>query len=241
MDMDVEVFLTGAGVREEDVAERTVIVIDVLRACSTIITALQNGARCVIPVADMAQAWKITSNLEKSGFVLGGERNAEKIEGYDLGNSPTGYDQAAVKGKTVILNTTNGTGAFVRAEAAPELVAGSFLNAQAVVDFLAARSDSDVAIICAGWKNRVSLEDTLCAGLILHRVWAGGLPSPLNDSARIALALFRQHISDLHGAVRMSNHARRLSALGMEDDIDVCMAIDSIPLVPRFIDNKLIA
>jgi len=238
--MDVEVYLTGANVRQEDVAERTVVVIDVLRACSTIVTALSNGARCVIPVADMAQAGKIASNLEKSSFVLGGERGGERIEGYQLGNSPLDYDAATVEGKTVILNTTNGTGALVRAEAAEKVVAGSFLNVGAIVEYLLSRPGSDIAIVCAGWKNRVSLEDTLCAGMILDRLWSDMPPARINDSALVSLTLFRQHEGTLDAAVRGSNHAQRLENLDMARDIDACLAIDSIPLIPVFNHNQLV-
>ena len=188
--MKVEVFLTSANVSEEDVKDRTVIVIDVLRACSTIATALVNGARSIVPVADMAQASKIASNLDQASYLLGGERDGDRIEGYHLGNSPLEYTPEVVKGRTIILNTTNGTVAIAQARAARHLLIGSFLNVGRVVDF-AREADLDVTIICAGWRNRVSLEDTLCAGQMVYRLWDGVEPGLVSDTAHIAFTQYR--------------------------------------------------
>ena len=170
--MNAEVFLTSSTVTEDDVKGRTVIVIDVLRASSTIATALNNWARAVVPVADTGSATKIASNLDPSSYVLGGERGGNKIQGFHLGNSPLEYTQGTIDGRTVIFTTTNGTVAISRARRAEHLVIGSFLNAERVVEF-ARQAGLDVTIICAGWRNRVALEDTLCAGLLLYRLWGG--------------------------------------------------------------------
>ena len=171
--MDIEVFLTSNGIEEDDVRDRTVVVIDVLRACSTIVTALDHGARAVVPVLDMAQASRIAANLDPNIYRLGGERGGEKIEGYHLGNSPLEYTPEEVEGRDVILNTTNGTKALTRTRAARHLVAGCLLNAGRVVDFIR-RAGADATIVCAGRQNRISLEDTVCAGLILDRLWSDG-------------------------------------------------------------------
>ncbi len=173
--MNVDVFLTHTAVTENDVRGRAVVVIDVLRTCSTINTALCNGARAVMPVPDMAEAGKIVANLDPDVFRLGGERGDEKIDGYHLGNSPLEYTEEEVEGRYVILNTTNGTKALQRARAARHLVAGSFLNVSRTARFLSAQG-LGVTIICAGHENRMSLEDTLCAGALLYRLWNGHEP-----------------------------------------------------------------
>jgi len=238
--MDVEVFLTHSNVTEDDVRDRTVVVIDVLRACSTIATALNNGARAVMPVLDMAQAGKIAANLDPDVYRLGGERDAEKIEGYHLGNSPLEYTEEVVQDRDVILNTTNGTKALALAKSARHLVAGSFLNAQRVADFLHSNAEN-VAIICAGRKNRLSLEDTLCAGLLLHRLWEGEEPGLVTDSAHTAFTLVKHHNDreSLNAALRRANHAQNLIERGYDADVDYCFDIDALPVLPYYTDNRL--
>lgn len=236
----VEVFLTHTTVAEDDVRGRAVVVIDVLRACSTINTALYNGARAVMPVPDMAQAGKIAANLDPDVFRLGGERNAEKIDGYHLGNSPLEYTEEEVHGRDVILNTTNGTKAFDRAKTAKHLVAGSFLNVTRVADFLR-EQDINVVLVCAGHENRVALEDTLCAGAILHRLWKGSEPNHVSDAAHTAHSLFLYNRSSLGDTLRNATHARRLARNGHAEDIDYCFRIDQLPILPYYTDNRLVA
>jgi 2-phosphosulfolactate phosphatase len=237
--MNVEVFLTSAVLGEDDIKDRTVVVIDVLRACSTIATALNNGARSVVPVVDMAQAGKIASNMDQQSFLLGGERGGEKIEGYHLGNSPLEYAREVVKDKTIIFNTTNGTGAVSHARLANHLLIGSFLNARRVVAFIR-EAGLDVTIICAGWKNRVSLEDTLCAGMMLYQLWEGREPGFVSDTAHIAFAQYSHDQHMLETAIRRCNHAQRLTKQGHEEDIDYCLQIDALPVLPYFEDNQLV-
>ena len=237
--MDAEVFLTHSNISEGDVQGRTVVVIDVLRACSTIVTALDRGARAVMPVLDMAQAVKLASNLDPDVYRLGGERDGDKIEGYHLGNSPQEYTREAVEGRDVILNTTNGTRALERAKEADHLVAACFLNAERVVEFVRDHAD-EVTIVCAGRKNRLSLEDTLCAGLLLDRLWNGDEPHPVTDSAHTAYTLFHTDSKDLENALRGANHAEQLAQQNYEDDLDYCFQIDAVPVLPYYTENRLL-
>lgn len=237
--MNVEVFLTSNNLTEEDVKDRTVVVIDVLRASSTIATALHHGARAVVAVPDMAEASKIASNLDPSAYLLGGERDAVKIDGYHLGNSPLEYRPKTVEGRTIILNTTNGTRAIARSRAAEYLVIGSFLNAQRVVDFVQ-QAGMDVTIVCAGRRNRVSLEDTLCAGLLLYRLWGGQEPMAVSDTAHIAFTLYRNDREHLSEAVHRCNHAQDLIAKGFADDVSYCLRVDALPVLPYFRENQLV-
>ena len=237
--MNVEVFLTHTTVTDDDVRGRTVVVIDVLRACSTINTALYNGARAVMPVLDMAQAGKIAANLDPDVFRLGGERNAEKIDGYHLGNSPLEYTQDVVEGRDIILNTTNGTRAIEQAKTADHLVAGSFLNVSRVASFLK-DTGIDVTIVCSGHENRVSLEDTLCAGALLDRLWDGEEPNHVSDAAHTAYSLYLYNRNSLGDTLRNANHARRLIENGHDQDVDYCFQLDRLPILPYYTDNRLI-
>jgi 2-phosphosulfolactate phosphatase len=236
--MDAEVFLTYSSVVPEDVRDQTVVVIDVLRACSTIVTALDRGARAVLPVSDMAEAGRIAANLDPDVYRLGGERDGEKIDGYHLGNSPREYTRDAVDQRDLILNTTNGTRAFTRATEAKHLVAGCFLNAERVVDFVRT-VDDEVTIVCAGSRNRLALEDTLCAGLLLDRLWAHEKPTLLTDSAHTAYTLYRTDRNDLSSALRTTNHAERLKQKGFGDDLEYCFRTDALSVLPYYSDNRL--
>lgn len=237
--MKIEVFLTTSIVTEEDVKGRTVVVIDVLRACSTIATALNNGARSIVPVADMAQAGKIASNLDQQSYLLGGERGGEKIEGYHLGNSPLEYTKSTVKGRTIIFNTTNGTVAIAQARSADHLLIGSFLNAGRVVDFIR-DVGNDLTIVCAGWRNRVSLEDTLCAGLMLYRLWDGVEPDSVSDTAHIAFTQYVHDRESIATAISRCNHAQWLGDQGHKEDVEYCMQVDALPVLPYYEDSRLV-
>ncbi|NBC15725.1 MAG: 2-phosphosulfolactate phosphatase [Bacteroidetes bacterium] len=237
--MTVEVFLTSYNLAEEDVKDHTVVVIDVLRAASTIATALHHGARAVVAVPDMAEAGKIASNLDQSSYLLGGERDAEKIEGYHLGNSPLEYTPEAVSGRTIILNTTNGTNAIAKARAARHLLIGSFLNAGRVVDFVK-QAGLDVTIVCAGRRNRVSLEDTLCAGMMLSRLWDGKEPGLRSDTAHIAFTQYQTDKDHLEREILRCNHAQGLREKGYEADVDYCLQVDGLPVLPYFRENQLV-
>jgi len=237
--MNVEVFLTGKDVTEEDVKGRTVVVIDVLRTSSTITTALHFGARSVVPVADTAEAGKIAANLDSSSYLMGGERDGLKIEGYHLGNSPLEYVRSVVQNRTIILNTTNGTGAIIRARAAEDLVIGCLLNADRVVQFVRERA-RDVVIICSGWRNRLSLEDTLCAGLILYQLWNGQEPLLVTDTAHIAFSQYLNDREQLQDAIRQCNQAQHLYEQGFHEDVDYCARLNALPLLPIFKDRQLV-
>jgi len=237
--MDIEVFLTSYNVTPEDVKDRTVVVIDVLRASASILTALHNGARDVVPVADMAEASKIASNLDPSFYLLGGERGGERIEGYHLGNSPLEYTEAQVKGRTIILNTTNGTRAIARSRPARHLLIGSFLNAGRVVDFIE-KTNGPTTIVCAGTRNRVSLEDTLCAGMMLYRLWDGQEPDGVSDTAYMAFTQYRNDKDEMKIALRHCNHAQWLRANGYAKDVEYCLQADALPLLPYHKENRLV-
>jgi 2-phosphosulfolactate phosphatase len=237
--MNVEVYLASNNLTEEALKGRTAVVIDVLRTSSTIVTALQNGARAFVPVADMAEAGKIAANLDPASYLMGGERGGEKIKSYHLGNAPHEYSRAVVAEKTIILNTTNGTGAILNARSAEHVVIGCFLNASRVVQFVQEHG-LDVVLICAGWRNHVSLEDTLCAGLFLHHFWAGTEPEGVSDAAHIAFTQYQYDKTRLAATIHRSSHAVRLRAQEQHQDIDYCLQMDAVPLLPLYRDSRVV-
>ena len=245
--MNVEVHFNQREVGEEVLNGKVVVVIDVLRACTTAATALAHGARAVVPVGDMAEAGRMVAALDADMRVLGGERGGKKIDGYDAGNSPLEYTAEAVAGKTVVLNTSNGTAAFVRSRGAAVSVAGALVNAERVANFLretlVPRPDGTTlgaAIICAGHLGDVGLEDVLCAGLILHHLWEGRSPERITDGAHIALSQYRQDRHRLARALYGCDHAQRLIEIGYGDDVVACARIDAVPVLPIYRDSRLV-
>lgn len=217
----LDVFSSAHSFQEEDVRDKTVVMVDVLRASSTMVTALGNGAKGVIAVEDMDDASKISHNLDSKSFLLSGEKDGITIQGYDLGNSPLEHTEEAVKGKTIILNTTNGTKAIRRCHLAGKIVIGSFLNLDTTVDYLK-QLDEEIVLVCAGWRGRLSLEDLLCAGNIIYELCSGQLPADARDGAKVALGLYEKFGDDIENNIKASNYAVRLKDIVGEDDLTYC-------------------
>lgn len=215
---------------EEDLKGRTVVMIDVLRASSTIVAALHNGARDVIPVPGMAEAIEASKSMDRSSYLLGGEENGVKIEECDFGNSPLEYTSDVVGGKTIILNTTNGTKALNRCAMAREVAVGCFLNLSRLVEFL--EHKESIALVCAGWRGRMSLEDLLCAGNIIYELTGGTLSDCIRDGAKTALGLYEKFGSDIEGTIQQSNHAVRLRGIVGSEDITFCCNLSTMHVLP---------
>jgi len=239
MNTIIDVFASASSISDEDVRNKIVVVIDVLRSSSTIITALINGAKEVIPVEDMSAAGKIAQNLDSSRYLLSGEKDGITIDGYHLGNSPFEYDEDVVKGKTLILTTTNGTKAITKAQFAKKVIIAGFNNADAVVEELK-KHNGEIAIICAGWKTRISLEDQLCAGYIIRKLMQGVLPDNARDGARMAFVISEKYENQITEIVHLSNHAMRLIELGFEEDIAYCSQLNSTTVIPVLKEGTLI-
>lgn len=217
------------------------MIIDILRASSTITTALRNGASCVIPCGSPDEAKKIRDAAPINSVLLGGERGGVLIEGFDCGNSPTEYPASRVSGKTIAFTTTNGTKALLKSAAAETILIGAFLNRQALVDRLHADQRA-VHLVCAGTDGEITGEDVLFAGAVIETLlvlqndrWE------LNDSARIARAFWLQSVSaenhealsaGIESAMRQTHGGRNLIGLGYDNDIRLCSAVDSIGVVP---------
>ncbi len=222
--------------------DKNVVVLDVLRASSTITVALNNGAREIIPVASIESAVKISGSLFGEVTLRGGERNGKTIEGFNLGNSPLEYNEAAVKGKSIIYCTTNGSVAMAKSRYARALVIGSFLNLTTVVDFIR-EENKDFLFICAGRLNTIgnfSVEDAVCAGLMIQKLLKfESLELNLSDSAKAACALYKSFGRSILKMLKTSEHGKYLIEIGFADDLKICADVDSVPVLPVQIENKI--
>ena len=240
--MKLDVHFGAAALAPADVQGRVVAVIDVLRASTSIAVALANGARAVVPFESSEAAVLRAKQLDRDDVRLAGERRMLPIAGFDLGNSPREFTPEAVAGKTVLMTTTNGTGALVATQGARDAVVASYVNYSAALAFLrsAARAGTDVAIVCAGRDRYFSLEDSACAGRYVRGV-ARRLPDvQLNDAAQACALLDRRYGDDIARLFADSEHGRALAAAGFEGDLEICAAVDAHPVVPIYTDRQVV-
>ena len=235
--MRIEVFFASAEVDEDSLRERDVVVIDVLRASTTIITALKNGAKEVIPSSTIEGAVKIAQGLHPDSVLLCGEREGRRIDGFDLGNSTMEYTSDKVQGRTIVFSSTNGSVALAKGKCAGSLVLGALVNLSEVVRFLK-NSEADISIICAGKQNAFCLEDSICAGMVISSLLRNSsCKFNLSDSAIAAVELYKSLNTNLHQLLHDCEHGRYLTTIGFERDLDLCANTDSVPVLPLMVDN----
>ena len=228
--MKIEVFFSPAGIDELGMRGRNVIIIDVLRATTTICTALSNGAREVIPTADIENATKISSNLSSDSRLLGGERQGKKIDGFDLGNSPAEYTPERVKNRSIIFTTTNGAGAIHKCRYASTALVASFVNVSAIVETIV-EIGGTWTILCSGRQGAFSVEDATCAGMIISKV-KEITDVDTEDAGLTTLILYKNYKKSILGMLKKSQHGQYLMSIGFEEDLKVCSSVDSVPVVP---------
>ena len=229
--MRLDVYLTPGEVVPGDVADRTVVVLDILRATTTMVQALSAGAKSIYPVASIEEALRLANTFGRDEVLLCGERKCLPIEGFDLGNSPAEFTRDKVAGKTLVMTTTNGTAAFALTGGAARVLIGSLLNLTAVVEDLA-RSGADPVIVCAGRERHFALEDVAVAGIMAARLMdARPGDWTLNDGALAAIALARE-FGVKQSAFRMTASGRQLLSVGHDRDLDFCAQIDTLQLLP---------
>ena len=221
------------------VEKSIVVIIDVLRATSTIATALYNGAKAIIPVDSVAECIRIGKQIDS---ITAGERDGQIAEGLEYGNSPFEYPKEFIGGKTLVLTTTNGTKLLhmALAENAKEIITGSFPNLSAVCDFLVAQNQH-VILGCAAWKNRVNIEDTLFAGAVIDRI---GKHFYINcDSSQMAATMYNDAKEDLFEFMKAKNasHYNRLAGFGLEKDIRYCLTPDAANVLVIYQEGKLLS
>jgi len=241
--MRIDVFFDPVGVNPSEVQGKTVVVLDVLRATTTITVALYHGARAVLPAASTEEALRIAQNLERDDVVLAGERKSQRIPGFALGNSPLEFTPDAVRGKTIVITTTNGTPALIAAQGARDVIVGAAVNFALVVERCRAAlaQHGELVILCAGRERQFALEDAFAAGRLAKVLLPeGGLRAvEVNDGALAALELARHYGERWLRAFRASSHGCELAALGFREDVRVCATEDTHPILPLYADRRI--
>ena len=234
--IQMEVVISPALLPLYEVKGKVVVVVDVLRATSTICTAIHEGAEGVIAVEAIESALA----FQNKGYLLAAERNGHKLDGFDMGNSPYECLEGKVDGKTIVLTTTNGTKCIEAAveAGASQVLAGSFLNLKATARWISQQSN-DVLILCAGWKDKFNLEDTLFAGALVAELRSIATLSIDCDACLMSEYLYQTAQKDLVGFLKQSSHYKRLSHLSHEEDMVFCMQNSVFQEVVGLVENQM--
>lgn len=229
----LEVCFSPALLPQYDFSDSIVVVIDILRATSSICYGFENGAMQIIPVASVEECMNYAGN----GHLLAAERNGEVVQGFDFGNSPFSYTKDKVEGKSIVLTTTNGTYAIQQSRNSYKVVIGSFLNLEALCQWLK-EQDKNILLLCAGWKNKFNLEDTLFAGAVVEAI--KDEVDYVCDSAIASEDLYLMAKNDLRGFLRKSSHSSRLKELNIEDDVLFCLQRNTCRSIPVLEGHALV-
>ena len=224
-----------------EVLGKVVVVIDVLRAATTVVTALANGARAVIPFESADEPVTFSKQYERSEIRLAGERKMQRIAGFDLGNSPLEYTRDIVQGRTILYSTTNGTSALLATSGAKVCFFAAFVNCAATVKAVrsASRRDEDVLIVCAGHDRRATIDDVVCAGRMARAIARGRTAVTWGDAARLAAMVERRYATGIEKLRDDAKHAQSLDAAGFAADVAACLSIDTQPLVVTYHERQL--
>jgi 2-phosphosulfolactate phosphatase len=212
-----------------------VVVIDVLRATSAICAAFDNGIKSIIPVSSI----DIAREYKEKGYLVGAERKGQIVDGFDFGNSPYSYMKEELRGKEVVLTTTNGTKALNIAKDADTVVVGSLLNLDALCKWLETQN-KNILCLCSGWQDKFNLEDTICAGAISEYLLGTGKFTSNEDSSIAAKYLYLSAKDNYMGFLKASSHRRRLKNLNLNEDIKYCLTPNLTDVIPILKDGKLV-
>ena len=212
-----------------------VVVLDVLRATSAICTAMEHGVKEIIPVASVEEA----RQLQSEGYLAAAERGGQIVEGFDMGNSPFSYMDPALKGKSVVLTTTNGTKAINMAKDKETVVIGSLNNLDALCHWLI-RQRRDILVLGSGWKDKFNLEDTICAGAIADKCLKSGRFFADEDSTVAAKFIYRSARDNMFAFLKASSHRRRLRKLNLNEDVKYCLTPNNCSAIPILENGSLV-
>lgn len=231
--MKINVLLSPLNVDELYFTGKTTVVIDVLRASTVITTALNNGAKEIIPVNTVEFGMKISGNAFGGHTVIGGERNTKKIDGFNIGNSPLEYNSETIGGKSIILFTTNGTKAIVKAKFSENIFICSFNNIKSVAKHII-KLGNDVEILCAGSNGMFCIEDSVCAGKLITEIEEANGDVEITDAGKASVVLNKSFGRSINKMLRDSEHGKTLIDNGFADDIEYCAQLDIIDNVPFY-------
>ena len=239
--MNIDVTFIPAEVTPDIVKDKSVVIIDVLRACTTIITAFDNGAAAVLPVSGVTNAKKIERLNFTNPVLLCGERGGIKIPGFNLGNSPQEYTRENVEGRTLVFTSTNGAKLFELTHGAGAVCLGALHNASSVAKYLS-ETTRDLVLLCAGNEGRFSQDDVYCAGCIIQYIAAISQKTiKTSDGARLARHLFEKYRTEPLTVLYTAAHGRYLANLGYESDLAFCAMMDISRTIPIYKDGKVYA
>jgi 2-phosphosulfolactate phosphatase len=240
--MRVDVFFTPTGLSAAEVQGRTVFVIDVLRATTSICAALSHGARAIIPVGSTEEALRLAQTIGSDDMLLAGEKNCVRIPGFHLGNSPLEMTDAAVRGKTIIVTTSNGTHALLACQGAAAVFPAAAVNLTAAAERAqeALQRDEDILIVCAGRDGAFSLDDAYCAGRLAAAILGGTKPRRvLNDAGIASLDLVRRYGSRWERPLAFSRAGRELIRSGFRADVHEAARLDAYPILAHFHERRI--
>lgn len=229
----IDVCLSPDLIHLYDLNNMAVVVVDIFRATSCMVTAFAHGAQEIVPVEQV----EVCESYRAKGYLTSAERNGITPAGFDFDNSPFSYQQDKVKGAKICVTTTNGTVAIQRSKSASVVYVGAFLNISKIVEALKAW-DGDALVVCAGWKGKPNLEDTLFAGAVIDRLH--GDYQVADDAALMAWKAYHLASTDLLTSVKNSSHVNRLLGLGIEKDISFCLEMDKYAVLPKLVGDALI-
>ncbi len=229
--MKVDIISSAREIFPDKVEGKVVVVIDILRATSVMVTAFANGVKSVMPVLTPEEAFDIKEKLSSEKVVLGGEREARPIVGFDYGNSPLSYVQEVIKDKSLIITTTNGTRAILNSQQAIKLYVGAFVNDKAIVDVL--KDEQEIVLVASGSNDEFTIEDSLCAGKLAYDLQEQ-YGAELTDVAIAMSNLYHLNSEDIHKIASQGAHYKRLKGMGFFKDLEYCFKSDLYQVVPEY-------
>ncbi|WP_160692775.1 2-phosphosulfolactate phosphatase family protein [Clostridium sp. C2-6-12] len=235
--MKVDIIISADDISESKIENKIVVIIDMFRATSVIVTALNNGCREVIPYLTIEETLEHANKLRREEYVLGGERKAVKIEGFDLSNSPLEYTREKIEDKIMLMTTTNGTRTLTKSSTAKRVLIGAMINAKAVAETLI-QINEDVVIINAGTNGNFSMDDYICSGYIINEMLKKDENLVLTDIAKTANMIYEGH-EDILSYVKEASHYSVMKSLSLDEDIEYCIKKSIINQVPEYSDGRI--
>lgn len=233
--MLIDIIISADDIKREKLLNKTVLVIDMLRATSVITTAVNNGCRGVIPVLTIEEALEMCGD-DREQYILGGERKALKIEGFHCSNSPLEYCKETVCGKTVIMTTSNGTRAIKGCEGAKNILIGAVINAKAAARRLV-ELNNDIVIVNAGTLGEFSIDDFICSGYVIECI-KELTETDLTDIAETAHYIYRSN-ENIVDFIKYARHYKRIMELNLQEDLEYCCRKDIIDIVPEYVNGVI--
>lgn len=235
--MKIDIIISVDDIKESKIKDKVVVVIDMFRATSVIITALANGCKEVIPFLTIEETLMKAKELKREEYILGGERKAVKIDGFDLSNSPLEYTKDRIENKRVLMTTTNGTRTLTEAISAKRILIGAMINGRAVAKKLM-KLNEDVIIINSGTNGNFSMDDFICSGYIINEMLSGDNGLEFTDIAKTANIIYEEN-KEIINYVKKANHYSVMKSLKLDDDINYCIKKSIIDIVPEYKEKKI--